>query len=462
MKSLYVRLLIGMWATMTLLLVAFALIHAWTFPRESPHLRTVVRRAMTFRAEHWMTCHANAQEDCDTVLEAVDARDQRIAIYRGSELVAGQAIDGAPALVEEVGRAADPFAFERRGDSDLMALRLAGERGDLTAVGAQPVASRWLFFVVPETLPYRLASIVLITGLISALLARYLSRPLRVLRDAAARFGSGDLKSRVGPSLGAADAEVLALGAEMDRMAERIEALLEGQHRLLRDVSHELRSPLARLGLALELVRRKSPAELWPTLDRIEREADRLNSMIGELLTLSRLESGAPLDRKEDFDVAEIVREVVDDAAFEAGESGVVVALDSAGAAVAHGNRELLRRAVENVLRNALRYTPKGSTVEVSLHECAPRATEIVVRDHGPGVPEDATETIFKPFYRVDTDRDRKRGGAGLGLAIASGAITIHGGSITASNHPEGGLVVRMTVPSRSRERKSDPIRLQP
>ncbi|KYF56924.1 hypothetical protein BE08_22205, partial [Sorangium cellulosum] len=310
-----------------------------------------------------------------------------------------------------------------------------------------PVRSPWMFFIVPETLPLRLLAIVVVTGLVAVVLARYLSRPIRVLRGATQRMASGDLSVRVSRQLAGADGETVALGRDMDRMAERIDELLETQRRLLRDVSHELRSPLARLNIALELVRRRSPPDVEPAFDRIERETERLNGMIGELLTLSRLETGRGMERTERVDLTALVEQLVEDAAFEAEQQGCSVELGARAACSLDGNGELLRRAIENVVRNAVRFTEPGTAVRVDL-ECAGGVAELRVRDRGPGVPEAALGDIFRPFYRVDDHRARGAGGTGIGLAITQRAVLLHGGEVEARNAEDGGLVVALRLPA--------------
>jgi signal transduction histidine kinase len=291
---------------------------------------------------------------------------------------------------------------------------------------------------------------VLVTGFVAVLLAQFLSRPIRTLRRATTRLADGDLAVRVSPELERADAETRALGEDMDRMAARIHELLDGQRRLLRDVSHELRTPLARLGIALELVRRKAAPELEPALDRIARESDRLAAMIGELLTLSRLESRAELERVEPVDLGGLLGEIAGDVGFEAESRGARIELGRVDEAVVDGNEELLRRAVENVLRNAVRFTREGTSVEVCL-EAREGEARLVVRDHGPGVPDDALPKLFEPFFRVGDDRARgEGGGAGIGLAITHGAITLHGGAVRAQNAEGGGLLVELRLPLAS------------
>jgi signal transduction histidine kinase len=225
-------------------------------------------------------------------------------------------------------------------------------------------------------------------------------------------------------------------------MAERIETLVTSQQRLSRDVSHELRSPLARMNVALEIAKQKSNGDSAPVLERIEAESNRLNEMISRLLTLSRLETGSQDFERSEIDLKALVEQTVSDADFEANAVGKSVRMDRAEQCSIIGSYELVASAVENVLRNAVRYTGDGTAVEVSLDRGNGHAT-VAVRDHGGGVPDDELKNLFRPFYRVGEARDRNTGGTGLGLAIAEQAIKAHQGNITARNADDG-LVVEM------------------
>jgi two-component system sensor histidine kinase CpxA len=230
-------------------------------------------------------------------------------------------------------------------------------------------------------------------------------------------------------------------------MAERIESLIEAQRRLLGDISHELRSPLARLSVALGLARRQAGDRAASSLDRMEREAERLNDLIGQLLSLSRLESGAERIDSHKIDLARLVREVAEDADFEARSRNRSVRILSVDECSVEGNHRLLASAIENVVRNAARHTAEGTQVEISLR-CNDRA-RIVVRDHGEGVPESMLGNIFRPFYRVEDARDRQSGGSGLGLAITERAVRLHGGEVRAENAEGGGLIIEISLPPK-------------
>ena len=293
---------------------------------------------------------------------------------------------------------------------------------------------------------------ILVAGGLCYALTRHLTGPLFKLQAAARQLASGDLSVRVGEAAGHRGDEIAHLAQDFDLMAERIEVLLTSQRRLLRDISHELRSPLARLHVALELARKQMDSGAQAMLDRIEREAGRLNNLIGQLLTLERLESGAQELPSEEVDLAALLHEVAEDARFEAQNRGVSVRVAGVVPCTVRGGSELLRSAVENVVRNALRYTKDGTTVEI-MHrrlEGSDREGDLAVietRDHGPGVPEEALGHLFKPFYRVAEDRGRSSGGTGVGLAITDRAVRLHGGSVSARNAPDGGLVVEIRLP---------------
>jgi two-component system sensor histidine kinase CpxA len=305
----------------------------------------------------------------------------------------------------------------------------------------------------PRHVVLRLVITFVIAGMVCYLLARSLTAPVRKLRQATQQFASGNFRTRIGLALGPHAGELTDLGNDFDRMAEHIEALIRAHQRLLRDISHELRSPLARLNVALELARQGAgPAASGP-LERIAREADRLNELIGQLLTLSQLESRLESPHQETFDLAQLLRDIANDADFEAHSRQRAVRVIANQATTIHASRELLRRAIENVVRNAVRYTPEGSEVSISLqHEWngTERWVVISVRDRGPGVPAAALPHLFEPFYRTAEARDRLSGGSGIGLAITARAVQLHGGRVTAANAADGGLVVNLHLPLTS------------
>jgi two-component system, OmpR family, sensor kinase len=288
----------------------------------------------------------------------------------------------------------------------------------------------------------------IVTGLIaslafSALLAWHLSKPIRHLRWALGALADGKLETRVKQLMGAGGDEISDLGQDFDRMAQQLQSLVGAQRRLLHDVSHELRSPLARLQAAIGLAR-QDPAKLEATLDRIEREAGRLDELVGQLLTIARLDAGVRDAREERIELVDLAAAIADDARFEARAQGRELRFEGEGDAEVEARGELLQRAFENVIRNGVKYTGEGTTVEV---RASVEGGNFVLRvaDRGPGVPEADHEAIFEPFYRGLNGRAAS--GFGLGLAIAKRAVVAHGGRIVASGRVGGGLVVEISLP---------------
>lgn len=307
------------------------------------------------------------------------------------------------------------------------------------------------FGAVPPGFPMLpIAGSILASFLVAALLAWYVSKPIRSLRGAFEAAAQGNLDARVGDSLGRRRDELADLGRDFDRTAAQLKRLMEGQRRLLHDVSHELRSPLARLQAAVGLARQQ-PGNVEESMDRIERESIRMDHLIDELLTLSRMEAGVGTKRQEAVDIAELLIQVAQDVCFEQGATPMPVTFDSRIEDIAEsrvkGNAEMLHRAFENVVRNAARHTPPGTRVRiVGGHDSARREVRVLISDEGPGVPEADLESIFKPFFRGAMARGTS--GHGLGLTIARGIIEAHGGSISASNRTAGGLAVEICLPA--------------
>lgn len=291
-------------------------------------------------------------------------------------------------------------------------------------------------------LPLVLFTLLVVAG-VSALLARSLTRPIADLQRAAQALAAGDLQTQVSAATRARGDELGRLGAAFDSMARDLRALVDARERLLRDVSHELRSPLARMRLAIGLARRPD-ADLRAQLERLDTEIGRLDRLIGALLDVSRLEAGPTSLRREPLDLAALMQALLADARFEAEARGCSITYAGPDALAFEGDPHWLGAAVENVLRNALRHAPEGSTIDVSLADAAGRP-RIDIRDRGPGVPEAALARIFEPFYRVDTPRPADDNGTGLGLAIAARVVRAHGGQIGAAN-AEPGLCVTLEL----------------
>jgi two-component system sensor histidine kinase CpxA len=296
------------------------------------------------------------------------------------------------------------------------------------------------WFISPQSL-FGLGVIVLLCYL----LALNLTSPLRKLQKTLERFGQGDLSARTSSKRGD---ELGQLSRTFDRMASRIETLLAAERRLLLDISHEIRSPLARLGVVVELARNSDDVE--GSLNRIQKEADRLNELVGQLLQVTRAEGDRDKLARDSVRLNELLETVVGDCVIEAQARDCELQVSDASKITVSGDPELLRRAIENIIRNAIRYSPKGEPVEIALQEQGATAL-IRVRDHGPGVPPESLGRIFDPFYRVDPDRSRAGGGVGLGLAIARRAVELHDGSLHASN-ANPGLSVEIEIPKQLAE----------
>ena len=277
-------------------------------------------------------------------------------------------------------------------------------------------------------------------------LAWYLSSPIEKMRSATQKIAAGDLSTRVAKDVGKRHDELSDLANDFDVMTERIESLINSQQRLSRDVSHELRSPLARLNVALEIAKQRSPGDVSAFLERIEKESHRLNEMIARLLTLAQLESGSGEYERREINLAAITEQVAVDADFEAKAHGRSVAIAEIMPARITGNEALVRSAIENVMRNAVKYTAEGTAVTVR-QEAAEGKVRIVIEDHGGGVPEEELGKLFTPFYRIGEARERRTGGTGLGLAIAEQAVKLHKGTITARN-TDTGLLVEIVFPA--------------
>ena len=315
-------------------------------------------------------------------------------------------------------------------------------------IGESDPQGRYNLFLIGRAHPWRLWFLRLehlwvlgIAVLACYALAYHLSSPVLKLKRTVDRFGHGDLTARAASRR--AD-EIGQLARSFNHMAEHIETLLVAERRLLLDISHELRSPLARLGVAVELARSGEVHD--PLLDRIQKEADRLNTLIDGLLQVTRAEGDPGTRHVVPVQLDELLEDIVGDCSIEATALECALTLTSRMPMTVNGDPELLRRAIENVIRNAIRHAPAGTVVEV-LIEARPEATGcILVRDSGPGVPPEALTRIFDPFYRVETDRGRSSGGAGLGLAIARRGVELHAGSLRAQN-VEPGLLVTIELP---------------
>ena len=288
--------------------------------------------------------------------------------------------------------------------------------------------------------------LVLVSAGVSLLLARFIVLPVRRLQQAEQQVAAGDLSVRVAPSLGGRTDDIAKLAREFDVMTERVAALLQSQQRIMRDVSHELRSPLARLQALLSISRQSSGPGEDEQLTRMERELERLDTLIGEILTFARLETTEVIDRRP-TDLVDLLQNIVDDASLEGQHDNKEVCFEGPSRQVVNVDSALLQRALENIIRNAIKFTAADSAVVVRLATQGDQIT-IAVDDRGPGVPRTALDAIFEPFFRVGDARSTRSGTGGIGLAIAARSVRLHGGTISACNRPGGGLRIAVSLPA--------------
>jgi two-component system sensor histidine kinase CpxA len=285
---------------------------------------------------------------------------------------------------------------------------------------------------------------ILVSAIASWLLARYISAPIHDLQQGARILAGGNLDAKVGERFSRRNDEIGTLARDFNHMAAELKSQIQAKEILLRDISHELRSPLARIQIALGLAG-LDRANIEVQHSRIERDLERMNALIEEVIRLARLASAPTSFQMEDVDLGALLDEIADDVSPEAKVNGQEIRL-SETRLVLRGNPEMLRRAIENVVRNAIRFSCPGTPIEISLGQEGERAV-LCVRDCGPGVPQADLIRIFDPFYRVSVAREREVGGTGLGLAITARVMSLHGGHASAGNHPDGGLTVTLVFP---------------
>jgi two-component system OmpR family sensor kinase len=382
--------------------------------------------------KRWLADNKNAIPDRDLYIIGADGADilgrrlsetaaRRLAYFSRDEFVSRRMSRAAPQIFGPEGGAFTVLLVPRR-PSIFGALSL------------------------PEISLAILCIALIVSALTSWWLARHLSAPIRRIQEGARALASEGVHVRVSAGLEGRGDELAVLARDFDAMADRLRANRSAITQLLRDISHELRSPLARMRVALGLAR-QPPADVTRQLDRLEREIERLDSLISQVLKLAHLHGNDAPFVREAFDLDEVIEEVVRDANFEGAAKNCAIALRGAVRAAVNGNRDLVRSAVENVLRNAVRYSPQDAPVDVAVARNA-SGVEILIRDRGPGVPDGDLQRIFEPFYRVAESRDRDSGGEGIGLAITAQVLKAHGGSATAANAEGGGLEVRLNLPS--------------
>ncbi|CAN5651352.1 hypothetical protein BH24ACI2_BH24ACI2_03250 [soil metagenome] len=449
--SLFLKIFLWFWLAIALVVAVLTVVN-WSTQSEP-----LVRQWQIFVGELVSTNSATAvqiyenegQKGLEEYLSRTEATERinSVGFYdKNGRRIAGNEISSEARSLFDAALQSDNIEFIRLPEQTIAAIKLRLKDGEDYVYIIQ--------FKRPQQTPLlselrnrilQILAVVLTAGLVCYGLARYMSSPIVKLRKATQKLADGDLQTRVASQIGTRHDEVAKLAQDFDEMAERIESLVSSEKRLTQDISHELRSPLARMNVALELARAKANAETKPLLERLETESQRLNEMISRLLVLSKLETGSENFEKSEVNLTKIVEQIVADADFEAQANGKSVKILQKDTVKVFGNENLLRSAIENVLRNAVKYSKDETTVEVSLKK-EDKNVVVIVRDYGIGVPEEELEKLFRPFYRVHTARERKTGGIGLGLAIAERAVHAHGGTIKAKKL-ENGLSVKTILP---------------
>jgi two-component system, OmpR family, sensor histidine kinase CpxA len=449
-RSLFFRIFIWFWVAVVILALTFAGTILETHGKAVESRRLVLREWTALYADAAAAAYEQSGiAGLQNLRRGEDSTIRRVYFFDGKlrELLGRRVPAGIRALAKAALSERAPEASTSRSLNSI-ACRTRGPTGTpfVLVVRFRPGA-----FPSPELssgeLMILIPALLLVAGLVCFWLSRYLTQPVSSLRALTRRFADGGLNVRVNDFRTFHRSEELeGLARDFNLMAERIQALLDRQKHLLWMVSHELRTPLTRVALAIGLIRQRS-AELAPKeFARIDREVERVNDLIGRILTLAQLEKGMVLERNEPVDVAALVREVAADAALESDDRSVSVLVCGVESAQLRGNRKLSRMAIENVLRNAVRHTRRSSSVILEILK-SDRTVSVVVRDEGPGVPARDLPRLFEPFFRTADARASDPGGAGLGLAITRRVVERHGGSITARNHETAGLVITMNFP---------------
>ena len=339
----------------------------------------------------------------------------------------------------------NPKRYKERASRGLKAYQVSSSSGRRYTFVAQVFRDSSYQYWFPHLPALQLFTALIIVAALTAFITWRITNPLNRLRQATNAFARGEFAARVDDEVCCRKDEISQLGLAFNNMAERISLLLSNQQRLFRDISHELRTPLARQQIALELLARKLPEKDRAGTERIDREIGRMNELIDQVLTLLRLEQGENKPDLTNYDLSNLIHQVVHDATFEA-QNDDKINLNLPDSCNLLGCPELTSRALENIIRNALRYTGEEGKVYINVSQ-GKEWLSISIADDGPGVPEGSLKHLFEPFYRVEESRNQQAGGYGIGMAIAEQAMRSQGGSITASNRAEGGLKIDIRLP---------------
>jgi two-component system sensor histidine kinase CpxA len=446
MRSLFLRVFLTFWLVSALVLLSLAVITGVTNARPLAH-----RWLM-----HSLDLYAKT---------AIDAYEEGGSKRLNEYLldIQSDALTSAVLLVDDSDAAASPIP---PGAVDLLARARSEKRSEYSfdspwlgvvrqehgnhvyfLIAQVPQVKMFGNYVDTEKGPFRTVFVLIISAALCGLLARSITKPIRSLQRTAMDIAGGDLAARASPALAGRTDELASLAHDFDRMAERVQLLLEQQKLLLRDISHELRSPLARLTVSAELVQRGDLA----AAARMQADIKTLETMISDLLTLARIDASDKHSRREPVHIGRLIQQIVKDASFEGAAETKTVVQTGVFDRYISGDTGLLHSCIENIVRNALKHTPGTGVVEVNIADVSNfRGSMIAITttDEGTGVPEEALEQIFDPFFRIASQNSHKQGGAGLGLSISKRIATLYGGTIAAQNLPGGGFQVQLRLPA--------------
>jgi len=445
-RRLFWKIFLPFWVAQALLLGALYLRVHYRITSEHPWWIQPERREMPVLAS--LAAQRFEQQGQPGLSQLLDS----LALQNRSQFwlldSAGRELSGRP-LPGQIARAA-VTAERKEGlyssyETNVLAAHTTTDRGQYLLIAEltpPPLRER-----IPGDLLWTLKLGTIFSALMCLVIAHYLTKPIERLRDATNELARGNLDIRAGENLGNRHDEIADLVRDFDTMAGELRTQIQSERNLLSGVSHELRSPIARIRLALALARDAGDEERAEMLNRIEQDTIQLDSMLEQILAVARLESGQQKPKFEQLALNEVIDDVLDDAKFEAAATGAEITYRPAAEIKVNGDPGLLRSAVENVVRNAIFYSGENGKIEVRLDKANTEAV-VSVRDNGPGVPENALPLLFKPFYRVDDSRGTNTGGMGLGLAIVRNAVAVHGGSVFAKNVSPHGLEVEITLPT--------------
>jgi two-component system OmpR family sensor kinase len=444
-RTLFLRIFLSFWAAMLLVLLSTAAVAWYRFSQ----VQTIDMNEIAGQAAARL--HAEGLDGLRAWITETEeqyiGRTIYIVDYTGVDILGRTLPDRLMAYVRRLERAglmSKGVPRDREPNPLLLTPQFFDRDDSVYTILVDASARPWRLLNTPDVRALLFAFALAISGVVCWWLAHYVSKPVERLQASARSLAAGNLDSRVGEEFSRRRDELGVLARDFDTMADHVRTLIASKESLLRALSHELRSPLARLRVALSLARRGT--DVPRQFDRIELETERLDVIIGQMLQLSHLRAMEPTLTRVPVDLTTLLTEVVEDARIEANAANKQVEWEPTLSAEIEGDHDLMRSAIENVLRNAVRFTREGTAVEVSMTREGGE-TRVVIEDRGPGVPAEELEKIFEPFHRVAESRDRDSGGTGLGLAITARIITMYGGRVKASNREGGGLRVELTLP---------------